>query len=221
MSDQQNTEQKKKGGCAKAFGIGCLSILILAAAGGFLAYRGVKKAIGKLSEEYTQTAPATLPTVKVSESEVAELFARVKEFSIAVKEGESASTELILTAKDLNVLIQKSPAWSSVAGKVYVRIEDNSIHGDASFPLDELMPLLKDRWLNGSASFKVETAAGRLLVFADSLSIRGKPLPEDFMKGLRSKNLAEEITKNPEKAALFEKLEFIKISDNKLHIKSR
>jgi hypothetical protein len=38
------------------------------------------------------------------------------------------------------------------------------------------------------------------------------------MTGIRTKNLAEEATKNPETAALIQKLESVRISDNKLHI---
>jgi len=224
MNDNQNSSPTKKSGCGKAFGIGCLSLFILAAAGGFFAYRGVKSFVAKLAAEYTEAAPATLPSVEISDQDLARLFERVKSFSDAVKSDGTAGQELILSARDINALIQKNPAWSAVAGKIYVRIEDDSIHGDASLPLDSIgaaLPgaaFLKGRWLNGSGSFRVETAAGRLLVFMDSLSVRNRPVPENFMTGIRTKNLAEEATKQPETAALIQKLESIRISDNKLHI---
>ncbi|MEI7901334.1 MAG: hypothetical protein WCK89_13870, partial [bacterium] len=115
-------------------------------------------------------------------------------------------------------LIQKNPAWSSLAGKVYVNLEGDRIHGEASIPLEQLGKFLKGRWLNGSATFRVETAAGRLLVFLDSLSVRGQAVPENFMGSFRSKNLAEDATKKPETAALLQKLESVTVRDGKLRI---
>jgi hypothetical protein len=224
MSNKNNQTQKKSGGCGKAIGIGCLSIFLILAAGSFLAYRGFKTIIVKLADEYTETAPMTLPTVEISDQDLAALFARVDTFSKSVKAGEGSGLELTLTANDINALIQKNPAWSSVAGKVFVRIENGCIHGDASIPLDSLgqsfigASFLKGRWLNGSGGFHVAAAAGRLLVFMDSLTVHNKALPENFMTGIRTKNLAEEATKNPETAALIQKLESVRISDNKLHI---
>ncbi len=224
MNDNQNSSPTKKSGCGKAFGIGCLSLLILASVGGFFAYRCLKNIVVKLAAEYTEAAPVTLPSVEISDQDLARLFERVKSFSDAVKSDGTAGQELILSARDINALIQKNPAWSAVAGKIYVRIEDDSIHGDASLPLDTLgeafagASFLKGRWLNGSGSFRVETVAGRLLVFMDSLTVRDKTVPDEFMAGLRTKNLAEDATRNPETAALIQKLESIRISDNKLHI---
>lgn len=212
--------QKKKGGCAKAFGIGCVTVIVLLAAGSFLAYRGGKQFLKKISDQYTATAPAQLPTVEASDQEASALRQRVDEFSKALKEGRPAP-ELTLTARDINVLIQKNPSWSSSGGNVYVTIENDRIHGEASIPLEKLGGFLKGRWLNGSGTFRVETAAGRLLVFMDALSVRGQPVPEQFMAGIRSKNLAEEATKKPEDAALLQKLDSVTVRDGKLCIKAK
>ena len=211
---------KKKSGCGKAFGIGCLTVILLIAVGGFFAYRGGKVFLSKLADQYTATAPAALPSVEVSDQEAGALLQRVEAFSKALKEG-GAVPELELSARDINVLIQKNPAWSSMAGKVYVTIENDRLHGDASIPLDQVGGLLKGRWLNGAGTFRVETAAGRLLVFMDALSVRGKAVPEQFMAGIRSKNLAEEATKKPETAALLERLDSVTVRDGKLRIKSK
>lgn len=219
MSNEMQ-EQKKKSGCGKKLAIGCLTVIALAVVGGFLGYRGVKGFIHKLADQYTENAPAQLPTVEVSEQEAAALLERVDAFSKALKAGGTVS-ELSLTARDINVLIQKNPGWSSTGGKVYVTIENDRLHGEASIPLDKLGGFLKGRWLNGSGTFRVETAAGRLLVFMDSLSVRGKPVPEQFMAGIRNKNLAEDATKKPESATLLQKLDSITVRDGKLNIKSK
>ncbi len=208
---------KKKGGCAKAFGIGCLTVFLLLAVGGFFAYRGGKAFVHKLADQYTATAPARLPEVQVSDAETSALIGRFEAFKTALKEGRAAP-DLTLTARDINVLIQKNPGWSSTGGKVYVTIEGDRIHGEASVPLDKLGGYLKGRWLNGAGTFRVETAAGRLLVFMDALSVRGQPVPDQYMAGIRSKNLAEDATKKPETAALLQKLESVTVRDGTLRI---
>ena len=209
--------QKKQGGCGKKLAIGCLTVILLTTAGGFFAYRAAKSFVLKLSDQYASTSPAQLPKVDVSDQEAAAVLQRVEAFSKALKAGQAAP-ELALTARDINVLIQKNPAWSSVAGKVYVTIENDRIHGDASIPLDKVGGFLKGRWLNGAATFRVDTAAGRLLVFMDAMTVRGKPIPEQFMAGIRGKNLAEDATKKPETDALLQKLEAITVRDGKLII---
>ena len=213
-------EQKKKNGCGKKLAIGCLTVIVLAAAGGFFAYRNLTKIVDRLSAEFVSAAPADVSAVDVTDQEKAEIFKRVDAFSRALKEGPSGQ-ELTLTSRDLNVLIQKNPGWAGTGGKAYVTLEGDRIHGDVSIPLDKFGTAFKGRWLNGAGTFRVETAAGRLLVFMDALSVRDKALPEKLMAGLRNKNLAEDAAKKPETAALLAKLDSVTVRDGKLRIKSK
>lgn len=209
--------QKKKSGCGKKLAIGCFTVIVLLAAGSFFAYRGATALAAKLTAEYADTAPAVLPAVEASEADKAALFQRVDAFAKAVQAGQP-TPELTLSAQDINVLIQKSP---QLANKLYVTLDGDRIQGEASFPLEELGGLFKGRWLNGAASFRVDTAAGRLVVFMDSLSVRGKPLPEALMSTVRTKNLAEKAMENPQAAAALHKLDSVKVSDGKLVIKAK
>lgn len=211
------TEQKKKGGCGKRLAVGCFTVILILAAGSFLAYRGVKGFVSRLTAEYAETAPAVLPVVQVPEAEKDALIQRVEAFTKAVQAGGPVP-DLTLSAQDINVLIQKTP---QLANKVHVTLEGDRIRGDASIPLEEFGGFLKGRWLNGSAGFRVETAAGRLVVFMDSLSVRGKPVPEQFMKTIRTKNLAEKAFENPRAAAVLEKLESVTVRDGKLVIQAK
>ena len=103
-------------------------------------------------------------------------------------------------------------------GKVYVEIEGDKLHGQASLPLGDLGPMFKGRWLNGSVVFRVEMTAGRLLVFIDSLEVKGKALPEEFMKSLRAKNFAENANQDPKTAELLQKLESITVRDGRVRV---
>jgi len=158
-----------------------------------------------------------LPAVQVSEAEKAALFQRVDAFSKAVREGQSVP-DLTLSAQDINVLIQKSPA---LVNKVHIAIDGDRLRGDASVPLEEFGGFFKGRWLNGSAVFRVDTAAGRLVVFMDTLTVRGKALPDQLMNAIRSRNLAEKAFENPKAAAVLQKLDSVAVRDGKLFVKAK
>ncbi len=216
-------EPKKKGGCGKAVGIGCLVVVLLAAVGGFVAARGISRFVTSLSAKYTADAPVSLPTVEATEQEVAAVKARVDSFAKAVRAGQGGQ-ELSLDSRDINILIQKHPAWAKAGGRLHVELDGDRIKGEASLPLDDFgrfFKALKGRWLNGSATFRVETAAGRLLVFMDALSVRGAPVPDSMMAGIRAKNLAEEFAKKPEQAAVLDKLESVAVRDGRLIVRSK
>ena len=220
MNEYPCQAEKKKSGCAKGCAVGCVTVILLAVAAGILLYLGGSKLLKKVADEYTSTSPANLPTVEATPDEVSNLVARVEAFSRALKEGQRGQ-ELTLTSRDINVLIQKNPGCSELAGKVYANLDGDRIRGEASIPLEKLGESFKGRWLNGSGTFRVETAAGRLLVFMDQLSVRGKPLPEPFMMGIRGKNLAEEAAKNPKNVEALEKIDSISVRDGKLRIVSK
>ena len=215
MSDTDGV--KKKGGCGKKLAIGCFTVLLLLAVGGFLAYRGAKHVVVKLTAEYSDTAPSALPSVQMPEAEKAALYQRVDAFSKAIRAGQSVP-DLTLSAQDLNALIQKTPAW---ANKVYVNIDGDRLTGEASIPLEEFGAMFKGRWLNGSASFRVNTVAGRLVVFIDTLSVRGKPVPDQFMSAIRSRNLAEKVAEEPKTAEVLQKLDSVSVRDGQLVIKAK
>lgn len=217
MSDSQ---RQKKSGCGKPLAIGCFTVLLLAAVGGFFAYRGAMKFADKLAAEYASNAPTSLPIEEASPQEAAELSKRVTSFVQAVKAGQTGQA-LTLTSHDINVLIQKDPAYSSLAGRVYVTLDGTRVLGDVSLPLKSLGKDFENRWVNGTGTFRVETAAGRLLLFIDALTVHGKPLPERFMAGLRNKNFAEEALKKADFAEVVNTLDSVTVRDGKLHLTSK
>jgi len=218
MSDTNG--QANKGGCGRVFASGCLTVVLLLGVGGFLVYRNLDKIISHYAADYVANKPAELPALKATDQEKANLAKRIDAFKRALKEGTSGQ-ELVLTSRDINMLIQKNPNWTEAGAKAYVTLDGDKIRGDVSLPLEKLGAAFKGRWLNGSGTFRVETAAGRLLVFMDTLSVRDKTLPDRVMAGLRNKNLAEEAAKTPENAALLAKLESVTVRDSTLRIKAK
>jgi len=80
---------------------------------------------------------------------------------------------------------------------------------------------LKGRYLNGEAILKASLSEGVLIVTIDSLEVNGKPLPDQFLNGLRSQNLAKDAYKNPEQAELFRRFESIQIKDDTIILTPR
>ena len=212
--------EPKKSGCAKAFGIGCLILLVMAVIGSVVGYLSLRGVVSHLVDTYTATQPSPLPSVQVEPGEAAAVLARVAAFTNALREG-STSTELDLTGRDINVLIQKHPGWTNMAGKVYVTITGYQLGGSVNLPLDGVARMFKGRWLTGNAVFRVGTTGGRLVVFMDSVSLNGKAPSETVMAGLRGKNLAEDANKQPEQAAVLDKVESVAVRDGALRIVSK
>lgn len=215
MSEEMTKTNKR--GCGKGIAIGCASILVLAAIGGFFAYRGIKGFIAEMTEKYTYTTPLELPRVDVSEDEAKAVLERLDIFTKALNQKGQPSA-LVLTARDINVLIHRHPGWTNMAGKVYVTIEEDRLHGQVSIPLDDVGDMFTGRYLNGSAVFRIDMSAGRLLVFIDSVIVGETAIPEEFMSALRAKNLAEDVNKDPDSTELLQKLDSITVRDGSLSI---
>ncbi len=214
---EQMTESKK-GGCWKYVVIGLVVMLLLAAVGGYFAYKGAVGFLSEMSERYTDTEPVELPIVEASREEVDHVFERVAAFGEALQQG-GQPPPLELTARDINILIQRHPEIADLTeGAVHVIIEDDVIHGRISLPLGDYADMFKGRWLNGSAVFQVDISAGRLQVFMESAIVRGEPLSGEIMTALRGENLAKSVSRDEETAAIFRTLASIVVQEGILTV---
>jgi len=209
--------KEKKSRLGLYLGIGCLTAAVLMGVLGYLGYKGVKGVISGFVEEFTDTEPRALPEVLMSEEDARTVIATVEDFKEAVRQGQPTDP-LLLTGDDTNLLIHSHPNWKSLKGKVYITIEDDNIRGEVSIPLDEIGGFVKGRYLNGSAVFSVALLDGRLLVFVNAIEVKGKSLPEGFMKQFRTENLAKDANENEDMADVIEKLDSIFVKDSQLII---
>jgi hypothetical protein len=209
---------RKEHGC---FFYGCiaasvLAILLLIAlvVGGYLFYQGMLKIIN----QYTSPTPVELPKVEMPQEDREALHKRFDAFKEAVDKGEDTAP-LVLSGDELNVLLADNAA---VAGKVYFIIEGDKLKGQVSLPLDALrLPGVKGRYFNGKATFLASLTEGHLIVMVDSAEVNGQPISDQVMAGLRNKNLAEDVAKDPDNAKLLSKLESLEIKDGKITIKAK
>jgi len=217
MSDPTVPPTIRKGrGCLFYCGIAFAVLLLIGCLLGYLAVRFVKNQINN----YTDSAPMTLPKVEMSDAEFKLLDQRVKSFADAVEQGKPAES-LVLTEQDINALLAKSDNTKEWADKVYVSLKDSEIRGQVSIPLGDFGRIGRGRYLNGEAAFNVSLENGVLIVTAQEIKVKGKPLPESIMSELRHENLAKDAYKNPKNAEALRKLERIQVKDGRLIVTAR
>jgi hypothetical protein len=190
---------------------GCLSVVLLIVIGIsasiYAGYRFYKSQL----DTYTSSQPVEIQSVEYTDEEVAAVKQRIEDFKSALEKGE-APEQLVLTADEINAIISSQ---KELKGKLFVKIEDGEIKGEASFPLPEAIPLGKGRYFNGSMSLKASLENGVLIVTVDDAEVNGKAVPEEFMNGLRKQNLAKDAYNDVKTAEFLRKFESLTIDDNK------
>ena len=194
-----------------------MSLLALLVLGGFIAYALVKTLVVGLMEQYTDTQPRALPQLNMPETQARAVCARVNAFQAALKDGK-ATDPLLLSGDDINALIKYHPSWSKAASNVYVSVENTKIRGEVSIPLDTISSKAKGRYLNGSGMISVQLMDGRLLIFLDKLEVKGKELPEEFIKAFRSENLAKNANEDKKTAESLARLESVTVRDGQIRV---
>ena len=203
---------KRRRGC---FFYGCITslvLLVLAIAALLLGWHLVKKAVN----QYTDSKPMELPTVQMSQQEISRLRQRFETFQAAMRE-QRPVPPLTLNGDDINALIAHGPQQQGLQDKVYVSIEGDQLKGQVSVPLEEVgLSMFKGRYLNGQGTFKLALHNGVLFVTAQTITVKGQPLPETFMQNIRKENLAAKLGDESRAAAVLQGLEDIRVSDGKL-----
>lgn len=209
---------KKGRGC---FFYGCLTLVLLVLVAALGLYFGTRYVVNQMVAKYTEASPMALPKVDASPTEISALQERVKAFKTAIAEGKQAEP-LALTEREVNALIAGDADFSGLKDKIYVSLEGNQVKGQVSIPLDKFpIGKVKGRYLNGSAVFNVSMDNGVLIVTMQSLEVKGNPVPEQVMAGLRQQNMAQEAYKDARQAEVLRKLESVAIRDGRLEIKAR
>jgi len=205
---------KKSRGC---FFYGCISglvLLLILLAGLVAGYLYFKKMLNN----FTDTKPVQLPVVTLSDADAKKLHDRIDTFDKALKEHRDTPA-LVLTGDDINGWIATTPGVSNFTGKVYVTLDGDQIKGQMSLPLAQLgLSIFKDRYINGTATFKLVLRNGALHVNAQDITVKGNPIPSTYMEQIRQVDFAQQANSDPNNRATFERYEEIKIEDGKLII---
>ena len=122
---------------------------------------------------------------------------------------------LVLTAEELNVLLQKDTQW---AGRFYVSLEGDHIQARISLPLSELnWEPLKGRYLNGEARVVVVLVDGEVRIYLRDIRVKGQPLPEALREGIEKQDFAAGPPDQPRPRPP-RKLEKLEVKDGRITI---
>lgn len=206
--------RKSRFGC---FMWGCLSVLIagvlLCGVVGGGGYWWIRTQVQK----YTVVEGLDLPVIQIDEEELLALDQRVEQFQESLDQESAEGFELVLTADELNALIQKN---EQLRGRVFVEIADGKISGQISIPTDGL-PGGKGRFLNAAATAEASFSNGKLVVRLVDAEVRGEKVPDVVMQALAKENIAEEFTKDPDAAEFLRGIESMEIVEDRIVLRSK
>ena len=177
---------------------------------------GGKMMLETMRDEYTDTTPMEIPEVDMPAGQTQDLMARVQAF-VNTMEGNGDKQQLTLSDDEINMLLRAHPKFETFGDRVYVEIEEDVVSGQVSIPLDrfEVPEIfgLSGRYLNGSATFLVSLERGRPALYIEEMSVKGQPLPDEFIAAMRQENLAAEFAQDPELRKYLERIESVVIED--------
>ncbi len=216
-------EPRRQRGCLF---YGCLIssglVLLLVIAMGIFSYMAYRSLV-RFVEENTASTPREIPRVELPDAARRTLKERIESFKKAKDAGE-ATEPLILTADEVNTLIEEDPRWK---GQVYLAIDGETVRGKLSLSLDKLsevlekigFSMLRGRYFNGEVELKGGLENGILNIIVNSLEVNGRPLPQEVIDSL--KNSTVEFSKDPKVAEEVQKIESVEIKDGKIIIRGR
>jgi hypothetical protein len=206
--------QKRRRGCLFFVLVaGAISVVMLA----FGAYFGLRYA-HQLVNRLTDAQAAVLPTVQLPETRMFQLHDKVDTFRDAVRDGE-VTAPLELSAEELNALIGSDPAFKVLKNHLFVMIEGSQLSAQISFRAEDLgLMRLQGRYVNATGNFHVAMKTNELWITAQSLAVRGEPIPRNIMREVAAENLAERFNDDPRAAAGLKKIDSIEVKDGKLVI---
>jgi hypothetical protein len=194
-------------GCVISIVLAVLMALLI----GFLVYWFYRLAT-KFIDEYGDDVPTPIAVAIMPADQVEDLKSRVARFQESLEKG-TATEPLVLTADEINALIDSIPIYKGV---IAVDLDGDKIRGKVSFPCERIG--IRGKYLNGTGTFKVTVDDGRLEIRVTSAEVKGKPISEDDLAKLREQNLAKDANTDPDTARLIRQIERIEVKDGKLII---
>jgi hypothetical protein len=208
------TQQKRRRGCLF---YGCVAVVVLAAVTLLGAYLGLRYA-KRLVTQLTDAQPTQLPSVHLSDTQMFRLHDRVNTFGDNIRDGQDVAP-LELSPDEVNALIETDPGLAALKGHVYIAIETNQLKAQISFLAEDLgLDALRGRYVNANGLFNAGLTNSELLITAESLDVKGKPVPRHVMREIEAQNLAAKFNQDPKVAAGLKKLQAVQVKDGKLVI---
>jgi len=103
---------------------------------------------------------------------------------------EKGGKEIILTERELNGLLSENTDFGK---SLSFQLATNAIHARVETDLDPDLPVVGGRHLKARARFLVSDVPGKAALILDDLTVWGISLPNDWLAGLKGRDLLGEI----------------------------
>jgi hypothetical protein len=103
---------------------------------------------------------------------------------------EKGSKEIVLTERELNGLLNANTDFGKT---ISFQLATNAIHARVETDLDPDLPIVGGRHLKARARFLVSDSPGHASFVLDDLTVWGISLPNDWLAGLKGRDLLGEI----------------------------
>jgi hypothetical protein len=134
--------------------------------------------------------PITPVELSQQETKVLEEKVGSLEASPAEPEYVPGSKEIVITERELNGLLNKN---TNLGDKLKFTLATDEIHARIETDMDEDLPVLGGKKLKAKARFLVKSVEGKPSLVLDDLSVWGASLPNDWLGGMKGKDLLTEI----------------------------
>lgn len=195
---------------------GMLVAILSVPVGGFVvglyATQQIERGLAALLVECTDAKPMAIESVVGRPGEYEELERRAASFLQAL-ESAGHTDPLVLSERDLNLLIAAHPELAPLCGLVLFQVAGERIACRFSLPM-------ADRHLNGSCELSLSLSDGRLAVQLESFEGNGRQISGEAMNLIRQIDLAAHVTGCPEVARLMRMLRSIDVADGQITIQA-
>jgi hypothetical protein len=103
---------------------------------------------------------------------------------------EKGSKEIILTERELNGLLNEN---TTLGKSVSFQLATNAVHARVETDLDPDLPIVGGKHLKARARFLVSQVPGQASLVLDDLTVWGISLPNEWLAGLKGRDLLADI----------------------------
>lgn len=130
--------------------------------------------------------------VELSAKETQALEQKIESMEAAPGEPQyqPGSKEILITERELNGLLAQN---TDLGDKLKFTLATDEVHARLETDLDEGLPVVGGKRLKAKARFLVKTTEGRPSLVLDDLTVWGASLPNDWLGGMKGKDLLSEI----------------------------
>ena len=174
---------------------------------------------------YTFTAPQAVQITSQIPTDAQYKSATEMLHRLQTAAGNNTSETVEFTATDLNALIARHPSFANPRRQIFISIANSIMTVEMSVPFERSrLPLLKGRWFNGAARFRVDYVYGQFTVIPESLVANGHRVPreifsENFVSSFNrsfTKSFNNSVRQNRQGEEFWKRIKSVTVRDDKL-----